>query len=90
MNLLPDFAKNIKGAADCEDGRALAYTLGDPLNEREKIYFCDILWEKGGAGNVDCDSLDLYPSEKMDAFSRVVLHEMTHYSLVGPEISQEV
>lgn len=34
----------------------------------------------------DCGALDAYPSEKMDTFSRVALHEMTHMSTVGPPI----
>lgn len=38
-------------------------------------------------GDVDCGALDAYPSEKIDSFQRVVLHEMTHHSLVGPETS---
>lgn len=32
----------------------------------------------------DCKALDPYPSEKMDTFSRIALHEMTHSSTVGP------
>lgn len=39
------------------------------------------------AGDVDCASLDPFPSTKMDAFSRIALHEMMHYSSVGPATS---
>jgi len=42
---------------------------------------------RGGAGDVDCASLHPFPSMKMDTFSRIALHEITHYSSVGPATS---
>jgi len=42
---------------------------------------------RGGASDVDCASLDPFPSTKMDAFSRIALHEITHYNSVGPATS---
>lgn len=65
----------------------LAYTLTDDLDSREKIHFCDPSWTRGSADDVDCASLDPFPSTKMDSFSRIALHEMTHYSSVGPKTS---
>lgn len=52
----------------------------------EKIHFCDSAWSRVNFEEVvsDCKALDPYPSEKMDTFSRIALHEMTHYSTVGP------
>jgi len=42
---------------------------------------------RGGAGDVDCASLQPFPSTKIDAFSRIALHEITHYNSVGPATS---
>lgn len=82
-----DFAANDPNEADCTDEGTLAYTLTDNLDKREKIHFCDPSWTRGSAGDVDCASLDPFPSTKMDSFSRIALHEMTHYSSVGPKTS---
>lgn len=57
-------------------------------DELEKIHFCDIAYERPTAGiDIDCGSLDNYPSTKIDTFSRIVLHETLHYSTVGPPSS---
>ena len=82
-----DFGVKVPGAKDCTKGDTLAYTLTDQLDGREKIHFCDPSWTRGSIADVDCASLDPFPSEKMDAFERIVLHEMTHYSSVGPKTS---
>lgn len=82
-----DFAANQPDETDCTDEGTLAYTLTDQLDGREKIHFCDPSWTRGNAYLVDCASLDLFPSSKMDAFSRIVLHEMLHYTSVGPDTS---
>ncbi|CAF9934268.1 MAG: hypothetical protein HETSPECPRED_009165 [Heterodermia speciosa] len=82
-----DFAANDPDEADCTDEGSLAYTLTDQLDNREKIHFCDPSWTRGSAADVDCGSLDPFPSTKMDSFSRIALHEMTHYSSVGPQTS---
>ncbi|KAI4166941.1 MAG: hypothetical protein LQ343_007613 [Gyalolechia ehrenbergii] len=71
----------------CTDEGTLAYTLNDEQDSREKIHFCDPSWTRGSAGDVGCASLDPFPSTKMDSFSRIALHEMTHYSSVGPQTS---
>lgn len=69
----------------CATDRNQAYTQEDKADEREKIHFCDVAFELPlAASDIDCGSLDTYPSEKMDTFSRVALHEMLHYSTVGP------
>lgn len=82
-----DFARESEENFDCSNDGTWAYTLTDTLDDREKIHFCDISWDLGSAADVDCDSLDPFPSVEMDAFSRVALHEMMHYSTVGPETS---
>lgn len=65
----------------------MAYTQVDENGDKlEKIHFCDSAYDRPTAGpDVDCNSLDKYPSTKMDTFSRIVLHETLHYSTVGPE-----
>ncbi|KAF1942532.1 hypothetical protein EJ02DRAFT_422117 [Clathrospora elynae] len=83
-----DFGANNPGEDDCTDEGTLAYTLRDANeNEREKIHFCDPAWTRPSLENVDCGSLDPFPSTKMDTFSRIALHEMMHYSSVGPPSS---
>jgi hypothetical protein len=72
---------------DCSDEDTLAYTDTDPLDDREKIHFCPQSWAYPSAADVDCGALDPYPSTKMDSFSRIALHEMLHYSTVGPATS---
>ncbi|MCJ1330054.1 hypothetical protein MMC10_006735 [Thelotrema lepadinum] len=91
-----DFGTNVEGAPTCatggDDGETAGYTVVDTLDDLEKIHFCDPAWALGSAGDVDCGSLDPYPSTKMDSFSRVALHEMTHYSTVGPasELGEQI
>jgi hypothetical protein len=63
---------------------------GDGL---EKIHFCDVAYDRPTSGpDIDCGSLDTYPSTKMDTFSRIVLHETLHYSSVGPgsELGEQI
>ncbi|KAF8146948.1 hypothetical protein K438DRAFT_1868330 [Mycena galopus ATCC 62051] len=67
----------------------LGYTDTDTLDNREKIHFCDAAYALPSTAALDCTTLDPFPSEKMDSFSRVVLHEMTHYSTVGPASALE-
>lgn len=69
--------------AQCGDGH-LAYTDTDDLDSREKIHFCDPAYTRPKILNVQCSALDPFPSTKMDTLSRIALHEMTHYSSVGP------
>jgi hypothetical protein len=71
----------------CEDEGNLAYTVVDEDGDGcEKIHFCDIAYKKTvHAADVDCSSLDNYPSTRMDTFSRVALHETLHYSTIGPQ-----
>lgn len=84
-----DFAGNNPNEPDCTDEGTLGYTLTDELDDREKIHFCDPAYTRGKFTDVDCASLDPFPSTKMDTFSRIVLHEMTHSSSVGPDSSLE-
>ncbi|CEJ88856.1 hypothetical protein VHEMI04882 [[Torrubiella] hemipterigena] len=76
-----DFGNEDDGS--CTVKGTQGYTLKDGGDGLEKIHFGDGVFDMPLAGNVDCGSLDKYPSEKMDTFSRVVLHEMLHYSTVG-------
>jgi hypothetical protein len=82
-----DFAVNNPAEDDCTIEGTLAYTLVDTLDNREKIHFCDPAWTRPSVADVDCGALDPYPSTKMDSFSRIALHEMMHYSTVGPPSS---
>ena len=77
-----DFSTDIS----CDDEDVLAYTdVDEEGDDLEKIHFCPIAYEMPNLESVDCGALDSYPSEKIDTFSRVVLHEITHGSNVGPE-----
>lgn len=74
----------------CTEG-TLAYTAfddGEDEDGLEKIHFCNIAYHIVQFEEVvaDCAALDAYPNEKMDTFSRIALHEMIHYSTVGPPI----
>ncbi|RBR25409.1 uncharacterized protein FIESC28_01846 [Fusarium coffeatum] len=69
----------------CDDEGELAYTDDDEADGLQKIHFCPIAYEKPNLESIDCGALDSFPSEKMDTFSRVVLHEITHGENVGPE-----
>ncbi|KAI1812526.1 hypothetical protein GGS20DRAFT_591637 [Poronia punctata] len=75
-------------AGTCKDEEGtLAYTETDKDDNREKIKFCDIAWNRPTADerSKQCGDFDAFPSTKMDTFSRVALYEMTHYSSVGPD-----
>ena len=67
----------------CENEEVLAYTAVDTLDDREKIHFCPLAYDRGTAADVSCSNLDKYPSTKMDTFSRIALHEMLHYKTMG-------
>ncbi|KAI0856129.1 hypothetical protein F4860DRAFT_424609 [Xylaria cubensis] len=77
---------NLDFAGTCATEGTLAYTNTDTLDDREKIHFCDIAWDRpnGDTRAGQCGDFDPYPSDKIDTFSRVALHEMMHYSSVGP------
>jgi hypothetical protein len=79
----------------CSTEGTLAYTsLDDGVGNveadgLEKIHFCPIAWDRPQFEAIvaDCEgNTDAYPSKKMDTFSRIALHEMTHMSTVGPPI----
>jgi hypothetical protein len=65
-------------------GNSWAYTVTDPLDNREKIHICDTTWSlpEGFDANT-CGSLGDRPTEMIDSIARVAVHEMTHYSTVG-------
>ena len=46
---------------------------------------CNPAWRKPDLDSIQCDNLDKYASFKMDTFSRIAVHEMFHYSSVGPK-----
>lgn len=56
---------------------------GDQL---EKIHFCDTGYDRPtSALDLDCSTLDSYPSDKMDTFARLALHETLHYKTIGED-----
>lgn len=64
---------------------SFGYTVTDVLDEPEKLHLCDLSFDLPlAAPDIDCETLDTYPSTKMYTFSRVILHETLHYSTVGP------
>ncbi|WPB06264.1 uncharacterized protein RHO25_010921 [Cercospora beticola] len=68
----------------CSNEGTLAYTDIDPSDNREKIHFCPIAYNRGTTIiDVSCSKLDNYASTKMDTFSRIALHEMLHYKTMG-------
>ncbi|KAK4981773.1 hypothetical protein LTR50_007884 [Elasticomyces elasticus] len=71
---------------NCADSN-LAYTNTDSIDDREKIHFCDLAYTRPDIYHMQCSSFDPYPSTKLDSLSRIALHEMCHYSSVGPESS---
>lgn len=82
LTWLIDFGE---GDNTCAGGTTFAYTVEDENDGYEKIHFCDIAFDlPTAAPDIDCGSLDPYPSYAMDTFSRVALHETLHYSTVGP------
>ncbi|KAI0429121.1 hypothetical protein F5Y09DRAFT_268536 [Xylaria sp. FL1042] len=79
---------NLDFAGTCAaNDLTLAYTNTDDLDDREKIHFCDIAWARPNTQtrSTQCSTFGNFPSTNMDTFSRVALHEMTHYSTVGPD-----
>ncbi|KAF7190834.1 hypothetical protein HII31_07993 [Pseudocercospora fuligena] len=82
-----DFGADTNNQCD-EDGNTLGYTVKDTLDKREKIHFCPAGFDLPTSGpDIDCSTLDTYPSEKMDTFSRLALHETLHYSTIGSDSS---
>ena len=78
-----DFGPNVNVDEDCDNEGTWAYTDTD-TDDREKIHFCDMAFDLPTSGpDIVCTNLDTFPSEKMDTFSRVALHEMLHYKAVG-------
>lgn len=79
----------------CNKLEQLAYTAVDkPSGDDDKIgydglektHFCPDVWTRKDFSKTtkNCGALGPYPSEKMDTFSRIALHEMTHYTSVDP------
>lgn len=66
-----------------------AYTDVDPADGREKTHFCLVVYEYIDLASITCDTLDSYPSTQMDTTGRIMLHEFTHYSTVGPKSHRE-
>ena len=68
-----------------EDIMEAAYTGYDPEDHLEKIHFCVTALENLDLATITCNTLDTYPSWQMESTGRVMLHEFTHYSTVGPD-----
>ena len=62
-----------------------AYTAVDPTDSREKTHFCVTALEYLDLASISCKTLDSYPSVQMDSTGRIMLHEFSHYSTVGPD-----
>ncbi|EME43030.1 hypothetical protein DOTSEDRAFT_72430 [Dothistroma septosporum NZE10] len=75
---------NLDFNGDCaSDSDTLAYTDTDTLDSREKIHFCSPSWTRPNIADLQCANFAAYASTAMDAFSRIALHEMTHYAVIG-------
>lgn len=80
-----DFGSIANLDSTCESGDTYGYTDTDTLDDREKIHFCDLTWDKPVSFDTStCDSQGERPTEMIDDITRIVVHEMTHYSTVGP------
>ena len=77
-----DFATKNSNPDGCISDFTTAYTLTDELDSREKIHFCDDAWTRGSVNDVDCATLDPFPSTKIDAFSRIVIRQIISSSSV--------
>ncbi|KAI1317619.1 hypothetical protein F5Y16DRAFT_406595 [Xylariaceae sp. FL0255] len=86
LNFTPTGSDSPDFTPACAKSETLAFTDTDKLDDREKIHFCDIAWglPSGTTRVGQCANFDPYPSLKIDTFSRLALHEMMHYSSVGP------
>ncbi|KAL2044995.1 hypothetical protein N7G274_002770 [Stereocaulon virgatum] len=67
-----------------EDLMEAAYTDFDDVDKLEKTHFCVTALENLDLATITCNTLDTYPSWQMESTGRVMLHEFTHYSTVGP------
>ena len=74
---------------DDEEMEEGAYTGVDPGDQREKTHFCIASLEFENLGDITCNTLDSYPSDQMESTGRVMLHEFTHYSNVGPDTQRK-
>lgn len=53
-------------------------------DELEKTHFCLVSYMYLELSKITCDTLDTYPSVQMDPTGRIMLHEFTRYSTLGP------
>lgn len=69
---------------DCDTifGYTAVDVKGDGL---EKTHFCHSAFDFPDLNQIDCDSLDDYPSARMDNLGRVMLNLFVRYSSVGPQ-----
>lgn len=75
---------------NCDANSVGGYTGVDTEgDDREKTHFCATAFTWEQLHSITCDSLDTYPSIQMENLGRIMLHEFTHYSTVGPDTDIE-
>lgn len=73
---------------DAEAPEVEAYLDTDTDNDGlTKIHFCNSAYSLPRLATEQCGNLDSFPSEKMDSFARILLHETLHWDQVGPMTS---
>lgn len=75
---------------DSEDLEEGAYTAVDVADNLEKTHFCNTVLDFIKLSAITCNTLDTYPSVQMDSTGRVMLHEFTHYTTVGPKSKRKL
>ena len=72
-----------------QNGEDVLITLGysDNIDGVFNIHFCREAYALTKLDDIAYDSLDDYPSDKMNSLARVMLHEFMHWDQVGPKSS---
>lgn len=82
------------GSDACEDCNAIAiggYTAIDRSDDGdglEKTHFCKHAYTFANLVDINCSSLDDYPSGKMENLGRIMLNVFLHYSTVGSQTTE--
>lgn len=72
-----------------DDGEDATITSGysDNIEGVFNIHFCNQAYAYTALDDIIYDSLDNYPSEKMNSLARIMFHEFMHWDQVGPNSS---
>lgn len=72
-----------------DEGEDATITLGysDNIDGTFNIHFCNEAYALTALDDINYDTLDAYPSNKMDSLARVMAHEFMHWDQVGPRSS---